>query len=382
MNKVKILAVGIGGYGNVFMDSYMSKQRSDCELVGAVDVFPQGCRHYQTLLDMGVPIYSDIEAFYAEHSADLAIITTPIHLHTRQILCALAHGSNVICEKPLSADSGDEKLLCEARDRAGRFVMIGYQWSYSEAMNALKRDITAGRYGKPEFMKSIVLWPRAKSYFTRGIGWGGKLKADDGTPINDSVVNNATAHYPHNILYVLGGADGRAAEVVELQADLVRANDIENFDTATIRFKLDNGAEGIYVASHATLTANEPELEYRFSGGIVRYDSERGNVTGRLDSGEVIEYGDPFADVTVKYWTAVDAILSGKPFTPLCGIETAAAQVRFVEKLQQMPIKQISEEMRCEREDGLVYIKDAAELLRRSYDEEKLLSEMTEFKNW
>ncbi|MBO5273541.1 MAG: Gfo/Idh/MocA family oxidoreductase, partial [Clostridia bacterium] len=302
MKKVKILAVGIGGYGNIFIESYLKKQHPGCELVGVVDVYPQGCRYYQQLIDMGVSFYTDMDAFFTEKSADLTVITTPIHLHTRQILCALEHGSNVICEKPLSADAGDEKILCEARDKAGKFVSIGYQWSYSEAINALKRDIMAGRYGKPEFMKSIVLWPRTRSYFTRGIGWAGKLKADDGTPLNDSVVNNATAHYPHNIFYVLGGAVGKSAEVVDLRADLVRANDIENFDTATIRFTLDNGAEGIYVASHATLTANEPEFEYRFSGGIVSYDSVTGKVVGRLNTGKVIEYGDPFEDVTLKYW--------------------------------------------------------------------------------
>lgn len=382
MNKVKILAVGIGGYGNIFIESYLKKQRPDCTLVGAVDVYPQGCRYYQQLVEMGVPIYSDMEAFFAEGEADLTVISTPIHLHTRQILTALAHGSDVICEKPLSADSKDEKILCEARDKAGKFVMIGYQWSYSEAINTLKRDITAGKYGTPEFMKCIVLWPRTKSYFTRGIGWGGKLRAEDGTPLNDSVVNNATAHYPHNILYVLGGADGRAAEVVDLKADLVRINDIENFDTATIRFTLDNGAEGIYVASHATLTANEPEFEYRFSGGVVCYDSHAGRIMGKLHTGEIIDYGDPFDDVTIKYWKAVDAVLAGGVYTPLCGIETAASQVRFIETLQQTPIKQINHALRCEREDGLVYIKDGAELLRRCYDEEKLLSETDEYRNW
>ena len=332
---------------------------------------------------MGVPIFADMEEFFASRSADLTIISTPIHLHARQILCALEHGSNVMCEKPLSADSDDERILCEARDRAGKFVMIGYQWSYSEAMNRLKQDITDGRYGAPVFMKSIVLWPRTKSYFKRGVGWGGKLRADDGTPINDSVVNNATAHYLHNILYVLGGAVGRAAEAVEMQADLVRANDIENFDTATVRFTLDNGAKGIYVASHATLTANEPEFEYRFSGGVVRYDSAKGRTVGELSSGEIIDYGDPFADVTNKYWIAVDAVLSGRMYTPLCGIETAAAQVRFVEMLQRTPVKPLRSEMLGYGVDtGLVYIKGAEKLLRRCYDDEILLSETEEYKNW
>ncbi|MBO5275007.1 MAG: hypothetical protein J6I45_10380, partial [Clostridia bacterium] len=116
--------------------------------------------------------------------------------------------------------------------------------------------------------------------------------------------------------------------------------------------------------------------------GIVSYNSVIGKVVGNLNTGNLIVYGDPSVDVTLKYWYAIDALAEGKVYEPLCGIETAAAQVCFIEKLQHIPIKQISEDMRLEREDGLVYIKDAAELLRRCYDEEKLLSETNEYKNW
>lgn len=111
MDKVKILCVGIGGYANVYLESLLKNENPTYEIVGLVDVYPDGC-HYLKELEC-IPLYSDIEDFYKENDADLCIITTPIYLHTRQILCALKNGSDVMCEKPLSGVSTDEKLIEE-----------------------------------------------------------------------------------------------------------------------------------------------------------------------------------------------------------------------------------------------------------------------------
>jgi predicted dehydrogenase len=128
--KVRILSVGIGGYAAIYLKALLQEHpRDDVEFVGMVDVMPQNSPFYATLQAMGVPLFSTMEEFYAHGSADLAIITTPTHLHTRQILCALGHGSNVMCEKPLSGVSADGEILAAAAKEAGKFVMIGYQWS-------------------------------------------------------------------------------------------------------------------------------------------------------------------------------------------------------------------------------------------------------------
>ena len=42
------------------------------------------------------------------------------------------------------------------------------------AMQELKRDILAGILGKPLHFKSVVLWPRRKSYYQRS-NWAGKM---------------------------------------------------------------------------------------------------------------------------------------------------------------------------------------------------------------
>jgi len=57
-------------------------------------------------------------------------VSSPIHCHVPQSVAALRGGSHVLCDKP-SRHGADVDRLADARDRAGRFVMIGYQWSFS-----------------------------------------------------------------------------------------------------------------------------------------------------------------------------------------------------------------------------------------------------------
>ncbi len=377
MKKVKILSVGIGGFAKIYLDYLLAKEHPDFEIVGTVDPYGKNAFHYEPLRALGVPEFESMESFYETHTADLAIITTPIHLHTPQILCALNHGSNVMCEKPLSGVSSDEELIKEAMARTGKFVIIGFQWSYSQAILDLKADILAGVYGKATMLKSLVFWPRPKEYFTRGSGWGGKITIDGGKIINDSVVNNATAHYLHNMLYVTGG-EGLSNEVVSVQADLLRTNNIENFDTATLRLTLADGTPCIYVVSHSTDTTVNPVFEYRFEKGVVTYNEADSQVIGRFTDGTVKHYGNPFENNNRKIDAAI-AHAKTAGYRPPCDVTTAAAQVRCVERLQTNPIYSVKPALIREKElDGshFLYVEGLDELLLQCYNGEKTLSDL------
>ena len=124
MKTVRILCVGIGGYANVGIGALLEHYGEGYEIAGLVDPFPDGCRYLDALKAKGIPLYGSMEDFYREKSADLAILTTPIHLHTRGILLALSHGTNVLCEKPLSGDPDDAALINAAAEKAGTNVCL------------------------------------------------------------------------------------------------------------------------------------------------------------------------------------------------------------------------------------------------------------------
>lgn len=379
--KVKIVCVGIGGYASVYWRALFESKETNFEVVGAVDPYAESAQYFEEIKNRNIPIYADMSEFYEKHTADLAIITTPIHLHTRQMLYALEHGSNVLCEKPLSGVSSDAEIIERRAAELGKFVMIGYQWSYSPAILALKDDIIAGKFGAPISLKTKILWPRKKEYFTRGSGWAGKLRAKDGTIINDSVAANACAHYIHNMLFVCGEV-GFAAEPKNVKADLLRVNNIENFDNATISFELECGAKCLFVAGHSTKIQSNPMFEYKFERGTVKYDENVKDIVAYFEDGEEKHYGNPFAGGSDgrKSRIAIEGCLN-PDFKPVCSPYTAAAHTRCIEATQTFPVHQINAEYITD-DGALLYVDGLAEAMTKCYEDEIMISELDVFEKW
>jgi predicted dehydrogenase len=193
--KLRIALVGIGGYGASYVSELLKAgPEREVMIAGAIDPAPERCPMIDVLREDGVPVFADLEAFYQNEQADLVVISAPIQQHAPLTCMALAHGAHVLCEKPLAGSLADVERMIAARNASGKQVAIGFQWSFSQAILSIKRDILAGRFGKPLDGKALVLWPRGLSYYQRN-RWAGRIRADDGSLVLDSPVNNATAHY-------------------------------------------------------------------------------------------------------------------------------------------------------------------------------------------
>jgi len=378
MEKVKILLVGIGGYAEKYVNPLLDGVREDVEIAGCADPFPNSCSRLEEIRSRGIPLFADMQDFFAAGlTADLAVISTPIHFHARQMKMALAAGCHVLCEKPLCGDVADIPSIIEARDAAGKYVGIGYQWSHSDAILSLKQDIMAGVYGAPVLLKTMVLWPRKYDYYKRGCGWAGKIRAADGQLILDSVANNATAHYLNNMLYVLGDTIDTSAMPEKLDAALYRANHIENYDTISLEMNFANGARALFLASHATEALKHPTFSYRFTGGEILFDESKpvdGKklIRGILADGTEKIYGSPFAGEVNKMWRAVDAVRD--PSTrPVCGIEAAASHTKCIAMAQQADIVSFPSQLIKEREDGSgLYVEGLYEALIEAYEKAEM----------
>lgn len=335
-DKVKILLVGIGGYAATYVNPLLNGEHADeCEIVGCADPYPEACPRLAEIRQRGIPLYADMADFFrAGGRADLAVLTTPIHFHAAQIRLALSEGCHVLCEKPLCGDIADIPSLQAARDQAGKYVAIGYQWSHSDAIQAMKQDILDGLYGAPVLLKTLVLWPRGYAYYGRGSGWAGKLRAKDGSLILDSVANNATAHYLHNILFVLGKTMAESAMPEKLEASLWRANAIENYDTCAMELTFAGGRRGLFLVSHATDRNLNPVFDYEFERGRIVFEEGGKQIRGIFPDGTEKLYGDPFAGAANKLWRAVAAV-KDPSIRPVCGIETAMPHAYCIAEAQK-----------------------------------------------
>jgi predicted dehydrogenase len=333
---VNVALVGISGYGHSYLGALLDAPADDgFNLVGVVDPHPQRCRRLNEIRERRIPLYNDIESLYADARVDLAMLATPIHHHSPQTCFALASGSSVLCEKPVGATPDDARQMLAAERKArgrGAFVAIGYQWSFSRSIQALKRDVMAGDFGRPIRLKTMATMPRTVEYFRRN-DWAGRIRTDDGKLVYDSPANNAAAHFLHNMLYLLGPERHTSAAPVTVQAELYRANDIQNYDTAAMRVTTDGGAELLFYTSHAVPVGMGPVVRYEFEHATVYYEAEtRGGFVARFRDGSIRHYDDPNADRYLKIWHSIDSVRTGKPIP--CGVRAASAHALAVAAAQ------------------------------------------------
>lgn len=380
--SVDVVLVGVGGYGAAHLNVMRPAiEQGAMRLVGAVDPAVERATDWPDLKSRGIPVWKNLDGLWASGvQASLVVLATPIQFHALQTCAALDRGVSVLCEKPAAASLAEVRRMAEARDRAGRLVAVGYQWSFSTAMRTLKRDIATGRYGRPRRLRTWVSWPRDAAYFGRN-NWAGRIRDAAGRLVNDSPVNNATAHYLHNMFFVLGlEGFGAGAQPAALEAELYRANPIENFDAACLRITTDDGVEILFTSAHCVDQSNVPTFSYEFEQGTVTYGQHDGKVMGTLADGTTIDYGKPDADAMArKLGDTLAAVRDGSRETP-CSLEAAAMQTCVIDALQQMNVATLPAADCRQRvnEQGvaLTYWPGLYEAIRQGFDQGRLFSEM------
>ena len=372
MQDVTIAVVGLGGYGEVYLEGLLDKKKDhNIKIVAGIDPEPQRCRRLAQLKQLNIPLYASIGEFYQKGgSADLVILSSPIQLHRDHTCLALQQGSNVLCEKPLGATIQEARDMIQSRDKSGKFVAIGYQWSFTDQVQALKADIRSGMFGKPIRLKTLALWPRDESYYQRN-SWAGQQKTPDGRWILDSPVNNAVAHYLHNMLYVLGDSAETSAVPAQVTAELYRANNISNYDTAALSVKTVKGVDILFYVSHAVPEMIGPIKSYEFEKATVSFNGLFSDFIATFEDGSTKKYGSPDPHQVKKMWDCIRAVRTGE--TILCGPEAAAEQTRVMNGAQESadPITDFPADLvKISGAEGqrLTFVRDLQEHWTRCYE--------------
>ena len=325
--------VGVGGMGAVYLRELLARKDEGLfRITGAVDPQPNRSEQYVAMRAEGVPCFVSLADFYRNRKADLAVLASPIQYHMGQTSFALAKGSHVLCEKPAAGTIQEVRPAVAAERASGRWVAVGYQWSFSAAVQALKADVRAGLFGTPKRFRCLYLWPRDDAYYARN-DWAGRKRDAAGAWVLDSPAQNAMAHDLHNMFYVLGKATDASARPAEVEAELYRANPIENFDTAAVRVRTEEGVEILFLASHASMADRGPVASYEFERGVVRCDSRASGLWAEFPDGTRKDYGLPDAEPMRKLWLSI-ADVGREGARPLCGLEAAASQTLCVNGIQ------------------------------------------------
>lgn len=382
MKNIKLFLVGIGGYGSFYMNELEKMDDPSIIIEGVCEVVPGTEDCYPMIQEKKIPVYRSIEDFYREHEADLAILSTPIHLHHGQVLECLGHGSNVLIEKPICTTLEEAEEIRAKEQETGLFTAVGYQMNYAENMLAIKQDILSRKFGKPVLMKAIHGFKRGEKYYHRN-RWAGK-RIVDGFTVNDSPFQNSNAHQFQSMTFLLGNAMDRSAEISQIRAELYRANEnVENFDTAAVCAITEDQVPIYYYTSH---NSHEPELgpisEFHFEDAVIYLGKDYGDgplmeYVAEWKDGRKKSYGPvPTAWNLKKLYDSIACARDGGH--PVCTVQAATPHLKAVLALSSMPIHPVKAEcleVTETQDDKFWEIRNLEEIFDICFKEQKLPSE-------
>ena len=222
--------------------------------------------------------------------------------------------------------------MIEAEKASARWVAVGYQWSFSPAVQALKEDILSGLFGAGEAVQ-VPLSLAAGRSLLRTERLGGQKARRGRRRVLDSRSRTPWPTTSTTCSTSSARTRSRAPDPAEVQAELYRAYPIENFDTAAVA-RPDRGGR-------RDPLLREPRLGERPGPGGRATTSRRRSsaatagprAVARFPDGTRKDYGIPDAEPMDKLWPSIAGVRE-EGTRPLCGLEAAAGQTLRMNGIQ------------------------------------------------
>ena len=220
-----------------------------------------------------------------DRDIDIAIISSPHHLHYEQARSFLEVGCHVLVEKPMCLDPHEAWELVEAAYKAKRQLLVAYGWNYKDRLSEM-RDLVE-QIGEIEHVVCHM------ASFTREIFTGGALVRWGHVAIQperstwespDAGGGYAYGQLSHALGLLYWLTDLRAQSVQSMVFEAPSTIDLH--DAAIVRFE--SGATGVLSGSCGVPQGHGFEVDIRIYGskGSVLLDIETERMVLKLADGE------------------------------------------------------------------------------------------------
>jgi predicted dehydrogenase len=151
--------VGTGSRATMYVDAICGTHARHAELVALCDTSSVRVAYHNHRLagqfHLGeVPGYDagEFGRMLAEQRPDVVIVTTVDAYHHEYIVAALAHGCDVVSEKPMTTDDDKVAAILAATERTGHRVRVTFNYRYSPAYTRLRQLVAGGAIGVPHLV--------------------------------------------------------------------------------------------------------------------------------------------------------------------------------------------------------------------------------------
>lgn len=154
--KINVAAIGIGGKG---MSDIMGMMNTgEVNLVALCDVDFREGRHKETLaMYPDIPRYQDFRIMLDEmdREIDAVTISTPDHIHAPAAMSAMSRGMHVFCQKPLTHNIMEARLLTETARKMNVATQMGIQGHASLGIRRIYEWVRQNAVGE---IREIHVW--------------------------------------------------------------------------------------------------------------------------------------------------------------------------------------------------------------------------------
>jgi predicted dehydrogenase len=187
---------------------------------------------------------------FAENEADFAVLVVPPEHREELVDLALAHGCDILSEKPI-ADSMEASIRIHRRVReSGRKMAVTMSHRFDQDKQTLERLVSSGDYGAPSYVVGRLTYNARAGY-----PWPSKRLQD----VADALIFDMAVHH-FDVIRALGGANAR---MVYARAWVPPWSRWAGGGTALTLIELENGVPAFYEISMSNASTLIPwDAEY------------------------------------------------------------------------------------------------------------------------
>ncbi len=218
----------------------------------------------------GLASHHGYEAAIADPRVDAVVVAVPPRFHLDLAVAALAAGKHVLVEKPAFPTSADFETARDARDRAGRVVLVGENDHYKPLAVTLRTLLADGVIGDLVLANFTTIARRLKT-------------ADDWR--NDETMAGGDAFFEEGIhwLHVAGSLGPRIVRAHGYKPVVAAHGDDRRAKSLLVAFEYDSGAVGaLYYSREIPSLLRGVRLSKLFGrDGVITFESNGAFVVAR-----------------------------------------------------------------------------------------------------
>jgi len=369
VEKTKKLTYGMVGGGQ---DAFIGDvHRKSIALDGKAELVA-GCfsRNYQNTLATGQMLGLDEDRLYPSFEEmmtaegrrgdkiDFVVIVTPNSSHFAIAKLAMENGIHVVCDKPLTTDSGDAEELARLSADKDLLFCVTYTYTGYPVVKHLREMIAKGDLGDIRFVNAEY----PQEWLSTPLEESGQKQAAWRTNPELTGISNCVGDIGSHIENMVSYLTGLKIRSLCARLDtFVEGRTLD--DNASIMVEYDSGAKGLYWSSQIAV-GHDNGLRVRIYGtkGSLEWSQEDPNYAricdldkpavtisrgrddlyphaqkySRIPSGHPEGYFEAFANIYSTFCDALGKKLAGESLTAdemdFPGVEYGVQGVKFIEK--------------------------------------------------